>query len=253
MKYLDEVDRIVFLGDYLDPYPSEGIETDPSKIVQNLKEIIELKLNHMEKVVLLKGNHDQHYASKRFRKLAAGTRMDKLHWDEYHGIFTKNRELFKIVHLEEIKGIPYLFSHAGVTIHWLNKVNLFVWHLADDEISLADQEIVDKINALDNRGNGQNMLSIIGSSRSWYSVEKSGSVLWAGIDEHSIPEAPDKYGLNLVFQVFGHTRLKDNCDKLELSNLAMIDSRQCFIIDDIIDRKIMTVREYEQLKKPKCV
>ena len=64
LKYIDKVDRIIFLGDYLDPYPEEGKDYSPQEIFDNLMDIVELKRNHMEKVVLLKGNHDQHYASE---------------------------------------------------------------------------------------------------------------------------------------------------------------------------------------------
>ena len=59
-KYIDQVDRVVFLGDYLDPYRNEDIEYTPENVHDNLMEIIRLKLNHQGKVILIKGNHDQH-------------------------------------------------------------------------------------------------------------------------------------------------------------------------------------------------
>ena len=41
-KYLDAVDRVVFLGDYLDPYEGEdGLADD---IFENMMEIVRLKL-----------------------------------------------------------------------------------------------------------------------------------------------------------------------------------------------------------------
>lgn len=70
-KYIDVVDRVVFLGDYLDPYGDEGGDYDAESIFENLKEIVELKRNNMDKVVLLKGNHDQHYASSCLMNLLA--------------------------------------------------------------------------------------------------------------------------------------------------------------------------------------
>ena len=57
-RHLEEVDRVVFLGDYLDPYADEDEVADD--IFENLQEIVALKEEHPEKVVLLKGNHDQH-------------------------------------------------------------------------------------------------------------------------------------------------------------------------------------------------
>ena len=75
---------------------------------------------------------------------------------------------------------------------------------------------------------------------------KSGSVLWADIEEHAFPKAPKAYGLNQVFQVFGHTRInKEKADKIEFENLAMIDSQQCFIIDENVKENIMSIKDYE--------
>ena len=240
-KYWNSVDRVVFLGDYLDPYEDEdGLADD---IFKNIMEIIELKQNNKEKVVLLKGNHDQHYASERFEELAGGTRMDQQNWNKYHQAFTEHKDLFQIAHIEYIKGMPYVFSHAGLTLYWLKKVNDNVWNLFDNKISVADPEIIERINLLDDNGKGQDMLAVIGSYRSWFG-EKTGSVLWADIEEHAIPYAPKAYGLNKVFQVFGHTKLNKDYDKLEFDNFAMIDSRQCFMIDETIEERIIAIKEY---------
>ena len=246
LKYIDQVDRIVFLGDYLDPYPEEGKEYSPQGLFDNLMDIIDIKRDHMDKVVLLKGNHDQHYASEMFRELACGSRCDTINWSIYNAVFVRNQELFKLVHLEEINGIPYIFSHAGLTLNWINKVNSSIWKLADNKISVADPEIVERINALDGCTEGQEMLCIVGRFRNIIGA-KSGSVLWADIEEHAIPDAPKAYGLNKVFQVVGHSRLNDKYDKVEFDNLVLIDSQQCFMIDEDIDEKIVTLGDYEKL------
>ena len=52
---IDNYDKVVFLGDYLDPYNFEFISVEEA--IKNFKEIIELKRNNMDKVVLLLGNH----------------------------------------------------------------------------------------------------------------------------------------------------------------------------------------------------
>ena len=237
-KYWDVVDRVVFLGDYLDPYPDEdGVAND---IFENMMEIVELKRNNKEKVVLLKGNHDQHYASKRFEEQAAGTRMDYQNWNQYHQAFNENKELFQIAHMEMVNGVPYIFTHAGLTLYWLKKVNDNLWNLFDHQISVADPEIIERINLLDDDGKGQDLLATIGKRRSWFG-EKTGSVLWADIDEHALAHAPKAYGLDKVFQVFGHTKLDEGCDMIEFDHLAMIDSRQCFMIDKSMKERIISV------------
>lgn len=244
-KYIDAVDRVVFLGDYLDPYEDEsGLAED---IYENMMEIVLLKQKNMDKVVLLKGNHDQHYASERFDELAGGTRQDHQNWNRYHQAFNDHKDLFQIAHLELVNGVTYVFSHAGMTLYWLMKVNENMWNMFDNKITVADPEIIVKINRLDDDGIGQDMLATIGARRSWFG-EKTGGVLWADVEEHDIPNAPKAYGLNKVFQVFGHSKLNKGYDKIEFDNFAMIDSRQCFMIDSTVKERIITIKEYENKK-----
>ena len=54
-KYGDEVDRIIFLGDYLDRYENEDISRKQER--ENFKEILDFKLENKDKVVMLLGNH----------------------------------------------------------------------------------------------------------------------------------------------------------------------------------------------------
>ena len=240
-KYIDQVDRVIFLGDYLDPYRNEGIEYTPGNVYDNLMEIIRLKLTHQGKVILIKGNHDQHYSSKIFYEQARGSRCDKRNWEKYHEVFKEHKDLFQLAYLEIVNDIPYVFTHAGLTAYWLNKVNSKVWGLNDREISIADQDIIDRINLLDDDGLGQEMLCVIGKLRSLFHGEKTGSVLWADIEEHST-DVPKVYGFNQVFQVFGHTRLDGMLeDMIAYDHLAMIDSQKCFMIEEDNDKKIETL------------
>ena len=54
-----EEDKIVFLGDYVDPYEWEGIT--PGDAFLELKDIIAFKKAHPDNVTLLLGNHDLGY------------------------------------------------------------------------------------------------------------------------------------------------------------------------------------------------
>ena len=56
-----ENEKIIFLGDYTDPYSHEGIEFWEG--LQSLREVIEFKKQHLDNVVLLLGNHDLSYIS----------------------------------------------------------------------------------------------------------------------------------------------------------------------------------------------
>ncbi len=245
-KHIDQVDRIVFLGDYLDPYRQFEDEYNPDVVFNNMMDIVNLKLINKDKVVLLKGNHDFHYTSKRAMELACASRCDKRNWHKFNNLFNDYDDLFKLAHLESIKGITYLFSHAGITTYWINKVNAKLWKMNDREVSIADQAIIDKINDLEYDLEGQNMLAIIGEYRTIIG-EKTGSILWADIEEHAFPVAPKAYGLDKVFQVFGHSRLDRNkADMIEFNNIVLVDSQQCFMIDDSIKEKILALKKYEK-------
>lgn len=54
-------DKIIFLGDYLDPYDFENVSVENA--IDNFKEIIELKEKHTSKTVLLLGNHKNFIAA----------------------------------------------------------------------------------------------------------------------------------------------------------------------------------------------
>lgn len=244
--YAAQADRIVFLGDYLDPYRNEEVDCSSKALYRNLMEIISLKLEYRDKVILLKGNHDQHYSSRRFRSRGAGTRMDHEHWDLYHCLFNDHRHLFQLAHREVVGGTTYVFTHAGLTAYWLNKVNQQLWHLDDCDVSVAQQETIDRINALDDdEQQGQDLLAVVGYNRSMMG-ERTGSVLWADVNEHSMEHVPAVYGLNQVFQVFGHTRMNGNImDILAYAHHAMIDSQKCFLISETLPDRITPISENE--------
>lgn len=56
-RYLKRVDKIIFLGDYFDPYKDEGEFLPYDEIMDNFNEILELKIRNPDKIVLLLGNH----------------------------------------------------------------------------------------------------------------------------------------------------------------------------------------------------
>ena len=54
-------EKVIFLGDYADPYEEEGITEEEA--IDNFKDIIAYKQQNPRRVVLLLGNHDLHYYS----------------------------------------------------------------------------------------------------------------------------------------------------------------------------------------------
>ena len=118
-------DKVIFLWDYVDSF-----FVDDKQMVSNLKEIIKFKRDNPENVILLLWNHDIQYiwdwnrCSWRRQQIAPILKI----------IFEDNIELFKICHQEEgINWKTYLFSHAGFTEWWEERIhneidkNAFTW------------------------------------------------------------------------------------------------------------------------------
>lgn len=105
---VNEFDRIVFLGDYVDSFVF-----DDTTIIQNLREIIEFKKEYPDKVILLLGNHDIQYIWK--GNNCSGRRESYALVLET--IFKENLDLFKVFHEEW----GYLFSHAGISEGWIKQ------------------------------------------------------------------------------------------------------------------------------------
>lgn len=110
-----ENEKIIFLGDYTDPYFHEGI--DSWEGLQSLREVIEFKKQHLDNVVLLLGNHDLSYISNYLPKC----RHDDENHDEIKTLIKDNLCLFDIVHEEWVGNRRVVFSHAGILSDWLKK------------------------------------------------------------------------------------------------------------------------------------
>lgn len=55
-KNIEEVDKIIFLGDYFDPYDFENLTVETG--IENFKKIIKIKEKYVNKIILLLGNHN---------------------------------------------------------------------------------------------------------------------------------------------------------------------------------------------------
>jgi predicted MPP superfamily phosphohydrolase len=104
----DEWDRIIFIGDYVD-----SGDFGQEEIIVNLQEIIRLKRDHPDKVILLWGNHDlAYFYVGHERHYCSGFRKAML--PELYSIFTGNRALFQA----SFQVRDYLWTHAGLVHRW---------------------------------------------------------------------------------------------------------------------------------------
>lgn len=173
-------DRIVFLGDYCDPYePMRNFN-----VLSNLLDIIELKTRRKDDIILLLGNHDMHYLYDSF---PVGTRYNQGIAELIKCLFEESREYFQFAYQEG----NTLYTHAGVSNLWWTKY--FKGNTGDDAPSIAEQ--------LNNPTDEQlKAMFMIGRQRGG-DHERSG-IFWADIREtYNDP-------LQGVLQIVGHTRVK---------------------------------------------
>ena len=205
-----EDDTIVFLGDYLDPYEDEWIYW--SDAYKGLLDVIALKQENPEKVVLLLGNHDLHYL---FPSLS-GSRYNEYQAEKIRKTFLDNLDYFQMAAECEIDGQRFLFTHAGVNKAWVEKYA--------DLFGSVDTVTAETFNQLMFKETFVEALGDISSLR-WGS-DRAGSMVWADVEEFEWSEArlPD------VIQVFGHT-LQDNGPRVIGNSMYCLDCKRAFVLN----------------------
>lgn len=207
-------DKVIFLGDYLDPYPNENITLQDT--IKNFKEIIEEKKKDPERITLLLGNHDYMYISLEHNKIAC--RHDYINEPEIMKLFYYNRDLFKLGEIIDMNGQLYSFSHAYIHPLWIDRY--YKDKTIPEVIEIVNNQYKEKSEELN-----QNLLVF-----SYYrgSIENFGSMIWS-----DIREIDDNLDKKEVYQIFGHTQLKDN--PVITDFFADLDCRKAF---KLINNKI---------------
>ncbi len=109
---INYVDKIVFIGDYFDSF-----DILPIIQIHNFKEIVELKKQYPDKVVLLLGNHDYHYFGYTARTYSGFKEIFRY---DIYDVLNINKELIQLCYFNNKR----LFSHAGVSKFWLKLANI---------------------------------------------------------------------------------------------------------------------------------
>lgn len=197
----EDADKIIFLGDYGDPYGSEEISHKDALI--ELEDIIRFQEENPNKVVLLLGNHDAHYLSRSFSPCS---RYSHKYASEYYDLLANRVEFYKAYECEQ-NGVKYLFTHAGVSPEWLRNN-----HIKEED-----------------------NLSLILNEEHWDLYDQSsylrggyflfGSPLWADIREH----ASSKERLKDYIQIFGHTMLSRPYFE---DKIICLDCKKAFILEN---------------------
>ena len=197
-ELINEVDKVVFLGDYLDPYSYEGITFDMA--MEEFHKI--LKFAESDKVILLVGNHDMHYIRTDFMDCS---RMNRLQRQDIHELYMKHLDKFNLIYKIEDK---WLCSHAGVYSDWMEMCYFTLETLEDFQQFLKD--------------NNEPSLECLSYYRGGWN--RTGSCIWADIRES------DRYELLPGFKhIVGHTQLNE--EPYITDSVACLDVRKCFILD----------------------
>ena len=168
--------RYIFLGDYLDPY--ENITCN--QLLDNLKEIIQLKKNRPDDVILLLGNHDLHYIRL---DVEPCSRFDEAIAKDAYYLFLENKHLFAYAFQEGNR----IFTHAGISEKWF----------FEDFGGNAEKDIAEQLN---NPYRDQlPALYRCGWLRGG-DINAVGGILWADINELNVP-------LRGYTQFVGHNRV----------------------------------------------
>lgn len=236
---INKVDKVIFLGDYLDPYPYEIQSNsnlmevkdfyDSYSALNMLNDIVSLKKNEPDKYILLTGNHTDSYI---WSKFSAATRTDYKNWEKYHKFFSENLEYFNLVWIEN----NTIFSHAGISEGWAKAVAVelsLTVNLNNPVKSIANYLSNINLNNISNK----KLIKLLGDISSYRGGDSYyGSCEWSDIMEHvdhyqsEVEEKLVPLGDDEIYQVFGHTQLKK---PLITEKWACLDCRQGFIFDTI--------------------
>ena len=210
-----EEDKIIFLGDYVDPYYWEEIL--PSEAYKELLDIIAFKKAHPDNVVLLLGNHDLGYLDPAI----CTCRRDSYRAETLRKLFEDNLDLFDIIHTEEMDGGKVLFSHAGIAENWIRQRKRIVGKL--------DAFRPENLNELLHGGKPKRellFLALSDVSRFRGGTDKVGSPVWADVQEYLEGERL----LGGYLHIFGHTLHEGGAINVRDHGFC-VDCGRAFIID----------------------
>lgn len=206
--------KVVFLGDYLDPYDDEPVEW--YDVIQRFQDIITLKRSFPDRVTLLLGNHEAHYLFG--ARSQRGSRYNPRIADNYYCILNDNFDIFDFALELEMPGNKYMFSHAGINNQWIE---------ANKKV-FGDYKTINSqvINSLKHDANFIEALSNVSHFRG--SICNAGSMIWADCHEFESPESELPGG---YIQVFGHTRQVGGLWQNSNGTAYCLDCGKVFVLD----------------------
>lgn len=199
----------IFLGDYFDPYPSEGIT--PAWALMNWHDMnLTLKEHGDKEIVFLLGNHDAHYMNEIFQQRGRGSRFSRQYCDKIRQLLSKVP--LRLAYEMSIGENKILFTHAGVTYPWYLQYKDLIGTLN-----------ADNLNALTNSDEG--WLALCDTSFYRGGGQAYGSPLWADCEEFT----NDAIKIGYDLQIVGHNQLETN-EPAVFGNIVDLDCHHPFAL-----------------------
>lgn len=224
-------EKVVFLGDYLDPYTHEGLDSQDGE--EQLKRVIALKRDRPGKVILLLGNHDMAYL---FPEYLSCTRHDHNQAFAIKTLLEENLDCFQMAYSRVIAGKHYIFSHAGFLPVWvMEHVDVFQKACSyPDLVSISNECLKTRDVAF--------IKALSDVSHLRFGDKDAGSMVWADVREYCDVSMPEN-----VYQVFGHTQLVE--EPLIMPQFACLDCRMAFRVNEADGELTAVVPKKETLDR----
>lgn len=221
----NEDERIIFLGDYLDPYSEEGIT--PEDAYNELLDILAFKKEHPDNVTLLLGNHDLGYLDSNI----CSFRQDKRNLKRNRKLLRDNLELFDIICEDSFGDQKILFSHAGIRTTWLVN-NDWLYDTKNFKPTVINELFHD------DEGRKDLFISLADVSIFRGGLDTSGSVVWTDIEEfiYCNDELPG------YIQIFGHTLHAGGAWVID-KHLWCLDCGKAFKVKPSADKNGIEIKE----------
>lgn len=134
IKEKEQWDKFIFIGDYFDSF-----DIVVGEQMTNFREIAKFKEENLDRVVLLIGNHDEHYFPFMGNSGTSGYNAGAA--PNYGHLLMTYKDLLQMAHVED----NILFTHAGVGETWLQE-NWPAGGPEKFELPNNAQDIADQVN-----------------------------------------------------------------------------------------------------------
>lgn len=205
-KY-DDVDRIIFLGDYFDSH----LPISPMDQLNNFYHICNFKRTSDKEVILLTGNHDLHYwpgIDERYSGYQPQMRAS------FEFALKENQDILQVAFCDEN---DYVYSHAGISKTWLSDMDI-------------THNVVENINELFKYK--PYLFCLYYHDRSYCGENIHNSPLWIRPNSLYRDRIPN-------FQIVGHTKQRNiNIHKSKRRGFTVVDTwdnpknKLCLIVDN---------------------